>query len=399
VEYNKVMDKYNLRSLYYDRKKEERPKKSMGPEIATLITGFVFLLCLAGLVLLGLYEAPAGVILFVTMLTFLLFFGGLASVFWMMKQSADHPEKENRDLEEWKAFAARNSLVFHEADDESDVKARVGYIDIAENVRMVDPCTETTVERDGDTTRISTVGGSTEVRFRLPRKVPHIIIRPTGYGSGFNTGKYEFREIAGGVSPGMREALMDVKTIKLEGDFGRIFDVKIPEGYHIDVLQLLTPDVMSAMLLRGDEYHYMLYEDTFTVMTDSIGSPKNLEEHLMNMQVIANHILHQARSYSDARVGDREANMVQVKGKELKQSKKIKVFQVTFISIYIGMFLLAIGGGNLVIGGIPLMFVGMYGVVGMLGGLLLLGLAGEVIKKGKRSKYKSDIKRREKSRH
>jgi len=395
---------YDLGSLQYKSddvitvgesgsKKKSMPKGLLMGVIGLLVMVAVIV---AAIAMGGSDELINGLVAFTVLAVFGAFFG---TIFYMIKKGGQldqNAAEANKGLDEWKKFAERNGLVFHEPGDDPNMGASVGFINIAEDVALVDPCTETTIERDGSTTTTYVMGGSTEMRFKLPRKVPHVIIRPAGSSMGFNSGTYEFRAIGGGITPGMREALMDVKTIELEGDFGRVFEVKIPKEYHIDVLQLLTPDVMEAMLEYGEDYHFMLYEDTFTVMMATLGSPESLQERVGGIQTIAGHMLQQVRSYSDARMGDYELNAVTEGGKELRQSRKIKAYQTTFFVVYGGMFALAFFGGNVMAGGIPLRLWGFFGVAGMLGGVLLIGLVGEVVKRARRLKYKADKKRREK---
>jgi hypothetical protein len=48
------------------------------------------------------------------------------------------------------------------------------------------------------------------------------------------------------------------KTIPLEGDFNKYFNVHTPDNYHRDALQFLTPDIMQAMIDYGRDYDFEL---------------------------------------------------------------------------------------------------------------------------------------------
>ncbi|MDR0955502.1 MAG: hypothetical protein LBM73_00055 [Candidatus Nomurabacteria bacterium] len=52
-----------------------------------------------------------------------------------------------------------------------------------------------------------------------------------------------------------------VEEVELEGDFGKYFAVLMPPNYQIDVLQILTPDVMQTLIKFGQNYVFELAGD------------------------------------------------------------------------------------------------------------------------------------------
>ncbi|MCL1929702.1 hypothetical protein FWF93_01045 [Candidatus Saccharibacteria bacterium] len=82
------------------------------------------------------------------------------------------------------------------------------------------------------------VGGETVwhhfnfARFKLHNDVPHLVL----------DSKFSALQIEG------------TKEIRLEGNFHEYFSLYAPEGFHIDALQVFTPDVMARLLDQEKKY-------------------------------------------------------------------------------------------------------------------------------------------------
>jgi hypothetical protein len=76
-------------------------------------------------------------------------------------------------------------------------------------------------------------------RFRLGKSVPHLVL----------DSKFSALQIKG------------ERELKLEGNFQDHFTLYIPEGFHIDALQIFTPDVMSKLLDQEGKYDLELIGD------------------------------------------------------------------------------------------------------------------------------------------
>ena len=80
------------------------------------------------------------------------------------------------------------------------------------------------------------------VRYDFGRHVPNILLDGLGNINPMVGGRYE------------------AQTLRLEGDFNKHFKVFAPPGYHIDALQILTPDVMADLVDHAAKYDIELID-------------------------------------------------------------------------------------------------------------------------------------------
>jgi hypothetical protein len=73
----------------------------------------------------------------------------------------------------------------------------------------------------------------TIARVRIPKSLPHILLLSKASRADVQ------RDITNG------------QSLQLEGDFGDYFKLQIEEGQQIDVLRVLTPDVMQALIVNN----------------------------------------------------------------------------------------------------------------------------------------------------
>jgi hypothetical protein len=121
----------------------------------------------------------------------------------------------------------------------------------------------------------------TYARYTLPRGLPHMLL-----DSARNPiDVAPFKVIA--------------YDLKLEGGFNKVFKVLVPQGYHIDGLQILTPDVMDAMLLQGAGYDIEMVGAEVYFYARKVRDRGELVDFLRRTGMIAEQIRQQAGRYLD----------------------------------------------------------------------------------------------------
>jgi hypothetical protein len=59
------------------------------------------------------------------------------------------------------------------------------------------------------------------------------------------------------------------QSLQLEGDFNKYFNVYVPEGYGVDALYFLTPDVMQVLITSGKTYDFE-FIDKYLYLYDNV---------------------------------------------------------------------------------------------------------------------------------
>ncbi len=142
-------------------------------------------------------------------------------------------------------------------------------------------------------------------KIKLPRKVPHLYLN----------GKQNY--LSADVSNYKTERL------KMEGDFDRYFAVYTPPDYQVDILQILTPDVMLALQYFGAKYDYETIGDELYIYTSkgtTLNVPK-LQDFFKAISMVENEINKQVKTYSDARAGNVSSGLVDDSGARFKQKR------------------------------------------------------------------------------
>ncbi|MDR1969807.1 MAG: hypothetical protein LBQ11_00455 [Candidatus Nomurabacteria bacterium] len=134
---------------------------------------------------------------------------------------------------------------------------------------------------------------------KLPRAVLHLFINSKKNAVNPNTSNYK------------------VQKLKLEGDFGECFEVLAPPDYHIDALQILTPNVMAAMMDYGQKYDFELIDDNLYIYQTGgtpMDSAEAMQQFLTAVATIATQFGKQAKTYSDVRAGSVASGSVAYEG-------------------------------------------------------------------------------------
>lgn len=125
--------------------------------------------------------------------------------------------------------------------------------------------------------------GTGYLAIRLDRKLPHIVLQRRR-GAMFYAG--------------------DGPELELEGDFGKHFELHVPEGYERDALYILTPDVMQALIDEAADRRVEIVDDYLFVFGDRVDVTDPAVHARMHRitAAIAAQIVPQADGYRDERV-------------------------------------------------------------------------------------------------
>ncbi|MDR0957047.1 MAG: DUF3137 domain-containing protein [Candidatus Nomurabacteria bacterium] len=121
----------------------------------------------------------------------------------------------------------------------------------------------------------------------LPRRVPHLLLNSKRNMVSVPVYNYQ------------------VQKIELEGDFNKYFTVYAPPNYHVDALQILTPDVMQAFIKYGQKYDFELIGNklyAYRHPSTKTWSAAGMREALTGVANVASQIREQTDTYRDARI-------------------------------------------------------------------------------------------------
>jgi len=96
----------------------------------------------------------------------------------------------------------------------------------------------------------------TIARIRLPAVLPHILLRAKGDRAN------------------IQQDFADHETLQLEGDFGDYFTLQVEKGQEVNVLEVITPDVMQVLVDYGQHEDIEIADDNlyFIVKGDARNS-------------------------------------------------------------------------------------------------------------------------------
>lgn len=123
------------------------------------------------------------------------------------------------------------------------------------------------------------------LEFQMPRRLPHLVIDSRRNGR-------------------LRHLLPETQRLSFEGDFDRYFDVYVPNGYEVDALQLLTPDVMACLVDHGRHWDIEVVDDRVIVASHRAHRRSDRIEYtalLFFAELIRDELGYQVRHYTDPR--------------------------------------------------------------------------------------------------
>jgi hypothetical protein len=188
--------------------------------------------------------------------------------------------------------------------------------------------------------RYSTTHYLSLAKVKLPRKVPHLFLSSK-------------------TTPILRsyinQEVYHIEKVKLEGDFSKHFELFIPPGYHVDTLQIFTPDVMAVLLDHGKEFNFELIDDTcYIYCSETIEkNPQQIRKLITIAELLSPQLGRQAKTYSDLRAGDVASGVVAPSGARL-QRRRLNPVTITITSLII-ILTFAISFSNPELGWYPLL--------------------------------------------
>ena len=139
------------------------------------------------------------------------------------------------------------------------------------------------------------------VAVRLPRELPLIVLQSAVPGAG------EFLAHPDQILP-------------LEGDWDRHFTLYCPAGYERDALQVMTPDVMAAMIDDASAWSAQTVGGWLVFVSQQTFTRARPEDYARAIRLIevAKQFDQQAEHYSDSRIGDRARDVIAPQGRTLR---------------------------------------------------------------------------------
>lgn len=165
------------------------------------------------------------------------------------------------------------------------------------------------------------------VDITLSRRVPHIMLVPKT-GLLHNQPHLKF--------PG--------RELQLEGNFNSYFNLYVPEGYERDALYFITPELMELFITHNANYAVELIDGHMFIYTAPdfrFDKAETLRTIFGIIDIVGKEVEENTSRYSDARVGDRQANVVAEGGKKIRRSMPWWLTAL-FILFFLGAFILGI---------------------------------------------------------
>lgn len=169
------------------------------------------------------------------------------------------------------------------------------------------------------------------IEVKLTRKLPHILLdsrrnNPLGFSN----------------LPGIASS----QELTLEGNFNDYFTLYVPRGYERDALYFITPELMALFIDHGAGYDIEIIDDRLLIYNDR---PFQLQtqsavEHIFKLiSLLGAETQENTTRYADARVGNRDANVVAQEGQRLKEVSPVLgiIFVVVLFAVVIGIVAVA----------------------------------------------------------
>jgi hypothetical protein len=148
---------------------------------------------------------------------------------------------------------------------------------------------------------------------RLPRELPLIVLQSA--------------------VPGAAEFLAHPDQVfSLEGDWDRHFTLYCPAGYERDALQVMTPDVMAAMVDDASAWSAQTLGGwlVFVSMQTFARARPEAYARALGLVEVAREFREQAENYSDSRIGDRARDVIAPQGRTLR-GRRNPIFAIALL--------------------------------------------------------------------
>ena len=144
------------------------------------------------------------------------------------------------------------------------------------------------------------------LRIKLPRQLPHMMLQSKSPNA---------LPIAGTIDPDQR--------LSLEGNWDHSFTLYAPKDYETDALYVFTPDIMQKFMDHVGQFNCEIVDDElyfFSPTRFDLTKPAVITGLLELISDITRKFDRQIAYYSDANVGNRQANVIAQPGRRLHNS-------------------------------------------------------------------------------
>lgn len=161
------------------------------------------------------------------------------------------------------------------------------------------------------------------IEVKLPRKLPHILL------DSRKNNRFGMSHLS---------LFSTNQKLQLEGNFNNYFDLYVPKGYERDALYFLTPELMALLIDHGAEFDVEIVDNHLFVYASKefdLQYEQTVRSIFQLITVLGGEIHENTARYADARVGDRQANIVAEQGKRLKRSVSLLIiFTIIFFAVF-----------------------------------------------------------------
>jgi hypothetical protein len=157
------------------------------------------------------------------------------------------------------------------------------------------------------------------IAIRLDRRLPHMMLKS----------RIENRQ-----SLAVPADLAGEQTLPLEGDFNSWFTLYAPLEYERDALYFFTPDLMALFVEEAAPFDAEIVDDWLFVYSNSVFTalgPEGYERVFRIIDLVGDRAGKRSSHYSDARLGDRTANVVAAPGARLRRRAVLSAVQAMLI--------------------------------------------------------------------
>lgn len=163
------------------------------------------------------------------------------------------------------------------------------------------------------------------IQITLPRRLPHIV---------FDSKHMRGRQ--------MRFSFDKDQQIHLEGNFDTYFDTYFPAHYEIDLLSIITPEVMQT-LMTAAKFDIEIYNDHIKLYTSMLPASKVPQAIQLGLS-IRDKLLHNITTYSDSRLAVDARKKVHTYGATIQDNFRLSAFKIALgglVAVLFGVLLVS----------------------------------------------------------
>ena len=189
--------------------------------------------------------------------------------------------------------------------------------------------------RDSKGRRSSVTFSSGYIMIQLDRNLPHMVLDSVADNA----------KLFGKRRSDLQVSFEKDQKLSLEGDFDKYFTLYAPEEYKRDALYVFTPDLMALFIDESSPYDAEIIDNKLFIYSNyifNIQDQATLDRLFKIIITVGSKTKSQTVHYSDERVGNRAANIVEESGRRLKRNKLpviviIFIFMIFLIPLFVLM--------------------------------------------------------------